>query len=41
MCDKSLLNELLLSITAYSKEKFGDDFKNVILYGSYARGDFL
>ncbi len=40
MCSKSLLNELLRMLTDHSKEVFGDKLKNVILYGSYARGDY-
>ena len=40
MCDKDLLNTLLQKVAEYSKEVFKDKLKNVILYGSYARGDF-
>ena len=40
MCSKALLNELLQKLTDHSKKVFGDDLKNVILYGSYARGDY-
>ena len=40
MCDKNLLNSLLQQLTDYSKEVFGDKLKKVILYGSYARGDY-
>jgi len=40
MCDMNILNRLLVKITDHSKELFGDKLKNVILYGSYARGDF-
>ncbi|MBQ7975874.1 MAG: nucleotidyltransferase domain-containing protein [Clostridia bacterium] len=40
MCDKSLLDSLLMQVVDYSKETFGDKLKNVILYGSYARGDY-
>lgn len=40
MCDKALLNKLLMQITDYSKSVFGDKLKNIILYGSYARGDY-
>ena len=40
MCEKSLLNKLILQITDYAKELFGEKFRQVILYGSYARGDF-
>ena len=40
MCDKLLLNTLMSRISDYSKSIFGDKLKNVILYGSYARGDY-
>lgn len=40
MCDKNQLNAILHQISNYSKELFGDKFKNIILYGSYARGDY-
>lgn len=40
MCNKNQLDIILRQITDYSKELFGDKFKNVILYGSYARGDY-
>ena len=40
MCDRTLLNNLLYQVTDYSKEVFGDKLKKVILYGSYARGDY-
>ena len=40
MCDKLLLNELISKLTAYAKELFGDKLRHVILYGSYARGDY-
>lgn len=40
MCSKDLLNQLLSQITEYSSQTFGDKLKSVILYGSYARGDY-
>lgn len=40
MCGKTLLNSLITEITNYSKKTFGDKFVSVILYGSYARGDY-
>lgn len=40
MCDKSLLDNLLLKLTDYSRELFGEKLKHVVLYGSYARGDY-
>lgn len=35
-----LPEKILKSITEYSKSVFGDKLKSVILYGSYARGDY-
>lgn len=40
MCTQAKLNMLISQIVEYSKEVFGDKFRNVILYGSYARGDY-
>lgn len=40
MCSKNQLDIILKQIADYSKELLGDKFKNVILYGSYARGDY-
>ncbi len=40
MCTKNQLDEIIAEIVAFSKDLFGDKFKNVILYGSYARGDY-
>ena len=40
MCSKNLLDILLNRITDYSREVFGEKLKSVILYGSYARGDY-
>lgn len=40
MCSRSVLNELIMRLTEYSRNVFGDKLKNVILYGSYARGDY-
>ena len=31
---------LLLKLTEHAKNVFGDKLKKVVLYGSYARGDF-
>ena len=39
MCTKNQLDMILKQIADYSKELFGDKFRNIILYGSYARGD--
>lgn len=40
MCNRDLLNELLQKLTEYSKEVFGNKLDSIILYGSYARGDY-
>lgn len=40
MCTKNQLDEIISKITEFSKEIFGDKFQNIILYGSYARGDY-
>ena len=40
MCTKNQLEEIIVQIVSYSKDLFGDKFRNVILYGSYARGDY-
>ncbi len=40
MCTKSQLDEIIGKIVEFSKEIFGESFENVILYGSYARGDY-
>ena len=40
MCTKKQLDEIIGKIVNFSKNTFGDKFQNVILYGSYARGDY-
>lgn len=40
MCTKNQLNEIIEKIVMFSKKIFGDQFNSVILYGSYARGDY-
>ena len=40
MCTKNTLDVIISRIASFSKELFGDKFKNIILYGSYARGDY-
>lgn len=40
MCAQNQLDEIISKIVEFSKEIFGEKFQNVILYGSYARGDF-
>lgn len=40
MCEKQRLEKILTSIVEYAKETFDDALDAVILYGSYARGDY-
>ncbi len=40
MCTKSELQKITSVMAARYKEIFGEKLKQVILYGSYARGDY-
>ena len=40
MCSQSVLNEITSKVVAAAKESLGDKLDKVILYGSYARGDY-
>lgn len=40
MCNKNQLEEIIEKLIVFSKEIFKEKFINVILYGSYARGDY-
>jgi uncharacterized protein len=40
MCDKAVLNEITERVCAAAKEVLGDKLEKVILFGSYARGDY-
>lgn len=40
MLSKNQLNELLAKIAATAKMVFGEQLNDIILFGSYARGDF-
>lgn len=40
MCSQNQLNEILEKIVLESKEIFGEKLNSVILFGSYARGDY-
>ena len=40
MCTKSELQIILTEIADTAKETFGEQLDSVILYGSYARGDY-
>ena len=40
MCTQAMLTEILNKIVTYSNDIFEDKLTDVILFGSYARGDF-
>lgn len=40
MCNRNELNIILSKVVVKSKEVFGEKLDSVILYGSYARGDY-
>jgi predicted nucleotidyltransferase len=40
MCTKTVLNEITDKVVKAAKESLGEKLDKVILYGSYARGDF-
>ena len=40
MCTRAQLDGIIKEIVEFSKKTFGNKFQNVILYGSYARGDY-
>lgn len=40
MCSQSELSKLLSAFVLKSQEHFGKSLKSIILFGSYARGDF-
>lgn len=40
MCTQAMLTEILNKIVSYSKDIFENKLTDVILFGSYARGDF-
>ena len=40
VCSKSNLNSILSKIAEVAKNTFGNNLQAVILYGSYARGDY-
>ncbi|MDR1358335.1 MAG: nucleotidyltransferase domain-containing protein [Coriobacteriales bacterium] len=40
MCDDKQLSEIMTCVIKYSEQEFGDSLKDVVLFGSYARGDF-
>ena len=40
MCTENTLKTILEDVLRYAKSEFGDLLEAVILYGSYARGDY-
>jgi len=40
MCDKAVLDEITSRVCAAAKEVLGGKLEKVILFGSYARGDY-
>jgi predicted nucleotidyltransferase len=40
MCTQAILNEITDKVVRASKDSLGDKLDKVILYGSYARGDY-
>jgi len=40
MCDKDTLNLITERVCAAAKEVLGDKLEKVVLFGSYARGDY-
>lgn len=41
MCTKNDLNEILKQLTEIYRTVYGNDIVKIVLYGSYARGDYL
>lgn len=40
MCTQTTLKEILDKVVSFSQDIFNDKLRDVILFGSYARGDF-
>jgi predicted nucleotidyltransferase len=40
MCDKTILNTIIKKICTSAKDVLGDKLEKIVLYGSYARGDY-
>jgi len=40
LCDKAVLDEITSKVCSAAKEVLGDKLEKVILFGSYARGDY-
>lgn len=40
MCDKTQLNKITNQIVEAYRDIYGQSIKNIVMYGSFARGDF-
>ena len=40
MCSQMQLDEIMNKVVAFSRKTFENKFQSVVLYGSYARGDY-
>jgi predicted nucleotidyltransferase len=40
MCDKAVLDTITKKVCVSAREVLGDKLEKVVLFGSYARGDF-
>ena len=40
MCDKTKLNKITSQIVEAYRDIYGQSIKNIVMYGSFARGDF-
>ena len=40
MCDKTQLNKITSQIVEAYRDIYGQSIKNIVMYGSFARGDF-
>ena len=40
MCDKTKLNKITSQIVEAYRDIYGSSIKNIVMYGSFARGDF-
>jgi predicted nucleotidyltransferase len=40
LCDKAVLDEITKRVCAAAQKVLGDKLRKVVLYGSYARGDY-
>jgi predicted nucleotidyltransferase len=40
MCDKTVLDTITKEVCASAKEVLGDKLEKIVLFGSYARGDY-